>query len=180
MKTKETLSAEEQIEQDLKRETLARAVKELLAAPQETTALAEIRPRDGLGRYTPKTKLTKSQRSQKTMQKVLALKDATGKTLEERVATHLLKTAEAVDQDGLIAGAKALETILARAHGKVPESAESLAAMQRDAVNIVFISQPELMHNELTRYEDQPRKPLKPSFADAELVSENPPTNFDR
>jgi hypothetical protein len=178
-KTKE-LSPTEQNDVALSRATLEKAMAEILTAPpQETVALVE-RPRDtATGRYTPKVKLSKAAKSQKLMQKVLALKDATGKTLEERVATHLLNTSLTVDQVGLMAGAKTLETILARAVGKVPESAESLAAMQRDAVRIVFIQTPELMNNAVTRYEDQVKKPLRPSwdnppYIDGEIVNENP------
>jgi hypothetical protein len=160
---------------------LQRATEELaaIAQPAPSTTRAEVRTRDAKGRFQPKTKLTKSQKSQKTMQKVLAKKDETGATLEERVATHLLNTAATVDQDGLMAGAKALETVLARAHGKVPESSESLAALQRDQVKVVIITSPELMNKEVLAFEDLERKrPTKPSFSDApfiegELVSEN-------
>jgi hypothetical protein len=158
------------------------AVKEIIgmnSAPEPSTALVAPRPRDASGKFVPRQKLSKTQKSQQTMQRVLGKKDESGKTLEERVAEHLLNTALTVGEAGLMAGAKAFETVEARAHGKVPDNEMTIQALERQAVRVVVLAPPELMHPEPIRLEDlQKRPPRQPSFAAAPL-SDRPPLTIE-
>ncbi len=158
---------------------MVQAVKDAMGitpAPEQSTAIVP-RPRDGNGRYVPKQKLSKAQKSQQTMQRVLAKKDETGKTLEERVATHLLETAEKVGESGLMAAAKAFETVEARAHGKVPDNEQTLEALQRQSIRVVVLGAPELMHPEpMTEEQLRGTVPKRPSFAEASFADREPLT----
>jgi len=151
---------------------MVQAVKDAMGvAPTEPSTALAPRPRDGNGRYVPKQKLSKSQKSQQTMQRVLATKDESGKTLEERVAAHLLETALTVGESGLMAGAKAFETVEARAHGKVPDNEQTLEALQRQSIRVVVLGAPELMHPEpMTEEQLRGEVPTKPSFADLPFI----------
>lgn len=142
----------------------------IVPTPEPSTAIVP-RQRDAGGKFVPRQKLSKAQKSQQTMQRVLAKKNETGMTLEERVATHLLEEAEKVGASGLMAAAKAFETVEARAHGKVPDNEQTLEALQRQTVRVVILGAPELMHPEtLTEEQLRPSVPKRPSFADAPFI----------
>jgi hypothetical protein len=142
----------------------------IVPAPEQSTAIVP-RQRDAGGKFVPRQKLSKAQKSQQTLQRVLAKKDETGRTLEERVATHLLETAEKATESGLMAAAKAFETVEARAHGKVPDNEQTLEALQRQSVRVVILGAPELMHPEtLTEEQLRPAVPKRPSFADVPFI----------
>jgi hypothetical protein len=128
------------------------------------------------GKFTKKPKMTLAQKSAHTLHRVLQKKDESGKTLEERVATHLLETSLTVGAKDLMGGAKALETVLARVHGRVKPSQEE---MDKDVVSThisaIYITVPNLPN----QGELKPAEELKPHFdnmpyIDAEVVHTNP------
>jgi hypothetical protein len=158
------------------------ALKEVQLAEQQTsTALVAPRPRGENGRYLSKKKKSKAQKSTESIQRVMTEKNEEGLTREERLVAHLVDTAMTAEAKDLMSAAKVYEVTSARAWGKVRESEESLAALERQAVKVVMLSPLDLMNPAPVRIEDlqraAPRQPsfAQPSFIEGEVVSTNPP-----
>ena len=81
------------------------------------------------------------------------------------------------DEKAIGAAGKTLESILTRAIGKPSDSAVTRDALQHSGVRVVVLQAPA----GLPVTEEEVRKPLlKPVWAKAEVVSENPAQNSDK
>lgn len=169
----------DQFNTDQNEATLRRVTQEAMGispAVEPSTAIVP-RPRDGNGRFLAKQKKSKAQKSTESIQRVMTEKDATGKTREERLVAHLLDTALTAGSKDLMSAAKAYEVTSARAWGKIRESEESLAALERQAVRVVILSDLSLTNQPPIPLEDlQKKAPRQPSFADAPFAERTPPT----
>jgi hypothetical protein len=159
---------------------LEAAIKKIKDAQQAEASAIVVKPREiSTGRFSKKPKMTLAQKSAQTLHRVLQKKDEAGKTLEERVATHLLETSLTVGAKDLMGGAKCLETVLARVHGRVKPSQEE---MDKDVsttnLTAIYIGLPPLPCS--GEIEHQPTAELKPHFdgempfINAEVVEQNP------
>jgi hypothetical protein len=73
------------------------------------------------------------------------------------------------------AAGKTLESIMTRAMGKPSDSAVTREALKTNGITIVVIPSPE----GVATMPEKQEPPKAPSFAKAEVMSTNPPTNSD-
>jgi hypothetical protein len=91
------------------------------------------------------------------------------------VATlNMLRIAQNPDSDpkAMMAAAKAYEILMRRGLGKEDPSEQELDKLTHQAVKVVVIQAPQLMHPEII--EEKPKELLKPSFAEVLDVHTNP------
>lgn len=145
---------------------LEAAIKKIKDAQAAEASALVVKPRDlATGRFQKKPKMTLAQKSAQTLHRVLQKKNEAGVTLEERVAEHLLETSLTVGAKDLMGGAKVLETVLSRVHGRVKPSQEE---MDKDVVathiSAIYITVPNLPN----QGELKPAEELRPHFDGAQ------------
>jgi hypothetical protein len=97
-----------------------------------------------------------------------------GLTEHDVAFLNMLRIAQNEDSDpkAMMAAVKAYEILMRRALGKEAPSEQELDKLTSQAVKVVVIQAPQLMHPEII--EEKPQEVLKPSFAEVLDVHTNP------